>query len=107
MQGITAQNEVDILSVNSNRETFTRNTSTILREQVFSISSSQTSINMVSYPIPAASGTNVPVRVYRDGIRLRYNPTGATNTLEFSYAGSLVTFLSTGASAIIIVEYNQ
>lgn len=74
-----------------------------MREENFTATTSQTDFS-IAYTAPAVSGTSVPVRVYRNGVRLFYVASGPT-TAQFTYTGTTVTTTANTAGDIITVEY--
>jgi len=77
--------------------------SSLMREERFTATAAQT-VFTISYTAPVVSGTNVPVRVYRNGVRLSYVASGPTIT-QFTYSGTTVTVFASTAGDIITVEY--
>lgn len=78
-------------------------TATLLREESFTATAAQTAFT-IAYNAPAVSGTSVPVRVYRNGVRLFYVASGPSIT-QFTYSGTTVTTAANAAGDIITVEY--
>lgn len=76
---------------------------TAMREETFTATASQTSFT-IAYSAPAVSGTSVPVRVYRNGIRLNYVASGPNN-YQFTYSGTTITTSACIAGDLITVEY--
>ena len=74
-----------------------------LNEETFVATSLQTSFT-TTYNAPVVSGTNIPVRVYRNGVRLFYVASGPSVT-EFTYSGTTVTTSANSSGDKITVEY--
>lgn len=77
--------------------------STMMREESFTSTSGQTAFT-IAYSAPAVSGTSVPIRVYRNGVRLFWVASGPTIT-QFTYSGTTVTTAANTAGDIITIEY--
>jgi len=77
--------------------------SALMREESFTATAAQTAFT-IAYTAPAVSGTNIPIRVYRNGVRLFYVASGPTST-QFTYTGNSVTTSANTAGDIITVEY--
>jgi len=77
--------------------------STMMREESFTATAAQTAFT-IAYSAPAVSGTSVPIRVYRNGVRLFYVASGPTIT-QFTYSGTTVTTAANALSDIITIEY--
>lgn len=77
--------------------------STMMREESFTSTSGQTAFT-IAYSAPAVSGTSVPIRVYRNGVRLFYVASGPTIT-QFTYSGTTVTTAANTVGDIITIEY--
>jgi len=74
-----------------------------MREESFTATAGQTAFT-IAYNAPAPSGTSIPVRVYRNGVRLFYVASGPTIT-QFTYSGTTVTTAANALNDIITVEY--
>ena len=74
-----------------------------MREENFTATAAQTDFT-IAYSAPAVSGTNVPIRVYRNGVRLFWVASGPTAT-QFTYTGTTVTTAANTVGDIITVEY--
>lgn len=74
-----------------------------MREEIFTPTTGQTTFT-IAYTAPAPSGTNVPVRVYRNGVRLTYTA-AAPDIRQFTYTGPTITTASNLAGDEIAVEY--
>lgn len=77
--------------------------STLMREESFTATAAQTAFT-IAYSAPAVSGTSVPIRVYRNGVRLFYVASGPTIT-QFTYSGTTVTTAANTTGDIITIEY--
>lgn len=77
--------------------------STMMREESFTATAAQTAFT-IAYSAPAVSGTSVPIRVYRNGVRLFYVASGPTIT-QFTYSGTTVTTAANTVGDIITIEY--
>lgn len=75
----------------------------VMREQSFTATAAQTAFT-IAYSAPAVSGTSVPIRVYRNGVRLFYVASGPTIT-QFTYSGTTVTTAANTTGDIITIEY--
>ena len=75
----------------------------LMREESFTATSGQTAFT-IAYSAPAVSGTSVPIRVYRNGVRLFYVASGPTTT-QFTYSGTSVTTAANTVGEIITIEY--
>lgn len=75
----------------------------VMREESFTATAFQTTFT-IAYSAPAVSGTAVPVRVYRNGVRLFYVASGPTLS-QFTYSGTTVTTAANALNDIITVEY--
>ena len=74
-------------------------TSVKTQEQSFTATAAQTAFTLAGYTPTAVSGTNIPIRVYRNGVRLKY-------TTSFTYSGSIITLTFPAvAGDEIIIEY--
>lgn len=76
---------------------------TLMREESFTSTSGQTAFT-IAYSAPAVSGTSVPIRVYRNGVRLFYVASAPTTT-QFTYSGTTVTTAANTTGDIITIEY--
>jgi len=76
---------------------------TLMREESFTATAAQTAFT-IAYSAPAVSGTSVPIRVYRNGVRLFYVASGPTIT-QFTYSGTTVTTAANTTGDIITIEY--
>lgn len=76
---------------------------TLLREESFTATAAQTAFT-IAYSAPAVSGTSVPLRVYRNGVRLFYVASAPTIT-QFTYSGTTVTTAANTTGDIITIEY--
>ena len=74
-----------------------------MREESFTATTAQTNFT-IAYSAPAVSGTAVPIRVYRNGVRLFYVASGPTLS-QFTYSGTTVTTAANALNDIITVEY--
>ena len=74
-----------------------------MREQSFTATAGQTNFT-ISYTAPAVSGTSVPLRVYRNGVRLFWVASGPTST-QFTYTGATVTTSPNTLNDVITIEY--
>lgn len=75
----------------------------VLREESFTATASQTNFT-IAYSAPAVSGTSVPLRVFRNGVRLFWVSTGPTIN-QFTYSGTSVTTAANAVNDIITIEY--
>lgn len=75
----------------------------LMREESFTATAAQTAFT-IAYSAPAVSGTSVPLRVYRNGVRLFYVASGPSIT-QFTYSGTTVTTAANAAGDVITVEY--
>lgn len=75
----------------------------LMREESFTATAAQT-VFTIAYSAPAVSGTSVPIRVYRNGVRLFYVASGPTIT-QFTYSGTTVTTAANTVGDIITIEY--
>jgi len=75
----------------------------VMREESFTATAAQTAFT-IAYSAPAVSGTSVPIRVYRNGVRLFYVASGPTIT-QFTYSGTTVTTAANTVGDIITIEY--
>ena len=75
----------------------------VFREESFAATASQTNFT-IAYSAPAVSGTSVPLRVYRNGVRLFWVASGPTIN-QFTYSGTSVTTAANAVNDIITVEY--
>jgi len=75
----------------------------MMREESFTSTSGQTAFT-IAYSAPAVSGTSVPLRVYRNGVRLFYVASAPTTT-QFTYSGTTVTTAANTTGDIITIEY--
>ena len=74
-----------------------------MREENFTATATQTDFT-IAYSAPAVSGTNVPIRVYRNGVRLFYVASGPSST-QFTFTGTTVTTSANTEGDIITIEY--
>lgn len=74
-----------------------------MREESFTATAAQTTFT-IAYSAPAVSGTAIPIRVYRNGVRLFYVPSGPTLS-QFTYSGTTVTTAANVLNDIITIEY--
>jgi len=78
-------------------------TSKAMFEESFSATAAQT-VFTIAVTQPAPVGNSIPVRVYRNGVRLFYVASGPTST-QFTYTGTTVTTSANTIGDIITVEY--
>lgn len=74
-----------------------------MKEESFTATAAQTTFT-IAYSAPAPSGTSMPIRVYRNGVRLKYVASGPTST-QFTYTTTTVTTSANAAGDIITIEY--
>ena len=92
----TAGNGIDITG-----QVITSTVST--KEEKFTTTSGQTSFTL-SNSVPPPAGQTLPIRVYRNGTKLQYVPSGP-NILQFTYVGSTVTTAANQSNDNIEVSY--
>jgi hypothetical protein len=74
-----------------------------MREESFTATAAQTAFT-IAVSQSAVSGTSVPVRVFRNGVRLFYAASGP-NVIQFTYSGTTITTTANAVGDIITVEY--
>ena len=74
-----------------------------MKEESFTATAAQTTFT-IAYSAPAPSGTSMPIRVYRNGVRLKYVSSGPTST-QFTYTTTTVTTTANAVGDIITIEY--
>lgn len=92
-----------VLQYNGTAWVATTMTTKAMQEESFTATAGQTNFT-IAYSAPAVSGTSVPVRVYRNGVRLFWVASAPTST-QFTYSGTTVTTSANVAGDIITIEY--
>ena len=78
-------------------------TTVSMKEESFTATAAQTTFT-IAYSAPAPSGTSMPIRVYRNGVRLKYVSSGPTST-QFTYTTTTITTTANAAGDEIVIEY--
>ncbi len=76
---------------------------TLMKEESFTAFATQTAFT-IAYSAPAVSGNSIPLRVYRNGVRLFW-VASAPSITQFTYSGTTVTTAANASGDIITVEY--
>ena len=91
------------ISLSATSTDLTISNSLKMREESFIATGGQTAFT-IAYSAPAVSGTSVPLRVYRNGVRLFWVASAPSST-QFTYSGTTVTTAPNTAGDIITIEY--
>jgi hypothetical protein len=100
---VTAGTGISLSGTSSNLTITNTVTEKSMREESFTATAGQTNFT-IAYSAPTVSGTSVPVRVYRNGVRLFWVASAPTST-QFTYSGTTITTSANTVGDYITIEY--
>jgi hypothetical protein len=77
-----------------------------MKEQFFTAVLGQTDFTLTGYTPVAQTGDNYPVKVYRNGVKLRY-VASTPGAFQFTYAGATITTAASAAGDEVNIEFNN